>query len=273
MEPQGREGAVRGTGHPGLQATLYRRDPGGSLREVERIKTGQSILDGVRDQARSLGGTLGPADRQRLDLMLTSIREAEQRLQQDQAWVTKPKPKVQTQPFTDDYHTDLRTLDRERQWFDLVHLALQTDSTRVIALWIWSYGRIDLPDVAIGHHDATHHGQDEAKLKQLALIEEAEMALFAGLLGKMKATSENGSSLLDQTVVFYGSNLGNASAHTCENLPILLAGGGFHHAGHVAFDRKKNAPLSNLFVRMLHQVDIEADRFGSSTGTLGFPAS
>ena len=200
--------------------------------------------------------------------MMTSIREAEQRLQQDQAWVLKPKPKVTMKPFTDDYHTDLRTLDRERQWFDLVHLALQTDSTRVIALWIWSYGRVNLPGVAIGHHDATHHGQDEAKIRQLAMIEEAEMALFAGLLGKMKDTDENGSSLLDRTVVFYGSNMGNASAHTCENLPILLAGGGFRHAGHVAFDRKDNKPLSNLFVRILHQMDIEADRFGSSTGTL-----
>ncbi len=196
-------------------------------REVERIKTGQSILDGVREQSRSLAGSLGPADRQRIDLMMTSIREAEQRLQQDQAWVLKPKPKVQTRPFTDDYHTDLRTLDRERQWFDLVHLALQTDSTRVIALWIWSHGRIDVPGVQIGHHDATHHGQDEAKIRQLAMIEEAEMALFAGLLGKMKDTDEDGSSLLDRTVVFYGSNMGNASAHTCENLPVLLAGGGF----------------------------------------------
>ena len=123
--------------------------------------------------------------------------------------------------------------------------------------------------MAIGHHDATHHGQDEAKIRQLAMIEEAEMALFAGLLGKMKDTDENGSSLLDRTVVFYGSNMGNASAHTCENLPILLAGGGFRHAGHVAFDRKDNKPLSNLFVRRLHQMDVEADRFGSSTGTLG----
>ena len=222
----------------------------------------------MRDQSRTLAGTLGPADRQRIDLMMTSIREAEQRLLQDQAWVLKPKPKVQTKPFTDDYHTDLRTLDRERQWFDLVHLALQTDSTRVIALWIWSYGRIDLPGVAIGHHDATHHGQDESKIRQLATIEEAEMSLFAGLLGKMKATDENGSSLLDQTVVFYGSNMGNASAHTCDNLPILLAGGGFRHAGHVAFDRKDNKPLSNLFVRMLHQMDVEADRFGSSRARL-----
>jgi Protein of unknown function (DUF1552) len=237
-------------------------------RQVERIKTGQSILDGVRNQARSLGRTLGPADRGRLELMLTSIREAEVRLQQDQAWVTKPKPKVQAKPFTDDYITDLRTLDRERQWFDLVHLALQTDSTRVIALWIWSYGRVDLPEVAIGHHDATHHGQDEGKIKQLASIEEAEMKLFARFLGAMKETNEVGASLLDRTVVFYGSNMGNASAHTCDNLPIVLAGGGFHHAGHVAFDRKNNRPLSNLFVRMLNQLGIEADRFGTSTGTL-----
>ena len=132
-------------------------------------------------------------------------------------------------------------LDRERQWFDLVHLALQTDSTRVIALWLWSHGRtLDLPGVGIAHHDASHHGQDEAKIKQLPLIEEAEMKLFAEFLGKLKSTNEGGRSLLDQTVVFYGSNLGNASAHTCDNLPILLAGGGFKHAGHVAFDRKNN---------------------------------
>jgi hypothetical protein len=238
-------------------------------RQVERIREGRSILDGVRAQARSLGQSLGPADRGRIDLMLTSIREAEQRLHQDEAWVTRPKPKVETKPFTDDYLNDLRTLDRERQWFDLVHLALQTDSTRVIALWIWSHGRVDVPGVQIAHHDATHHGQDESKIKQLAAIEEAEMTLFGRLLGELKGTCEAGRSLLDQTVVFYGSNMGNASAHTCDNLPILLAGGGFRHAGHVAFDRKENQPLSNLFVRMLHQMGVEADRFGTSTGVLG----
>ncbi len=237
-------------------------------RQLQRIADGRSILDGVRAQARSLGRSLGPADRGRLDLMLTSIREAEQRLQQDQAWVTRPKPKVEARPFTDDYLNDPRMLDRERQWFDLVHLALQTDSTRVITLYLWSHGSVDVPGVAITHHDATHHGQDEAKIKQLAAIEQAEMTLFATLLGKMKITCEAGRSLLDHTIVFYGSNLGNASAHSCDNLPILLAGGGFKHAGHVAFDRKDNHPLSNLFVRMLHQMGLEADRFGTSTGTL-----
>jgi hypothetical protein len=237
-------------------------------REVQRLQTGHSILDGVRDQANSLAGTLGPADRDRLEMLLTSIREAELRLQQDQTWVERPKPKVPVERLTDDYFDDLRTLDRERQWYDLVHLALQTDSTRVIALWLWSYGRVDLEGVAIGHHDATHHGQDEAKIKQLALIEGAEMERFAAFLGKMKATNDGGPSLLDQTIVFYGSNLGNGSAHTCDNLPVLLAGGGFKHAGHLTFDRHDNLPLSNLFVRMLQQMGIESDRFGSSTGTL-----
>jgi hypothetical protein len=237
-------------------------------REVQRIKDGQSILDSVRDQAKALAATLGPADRDRLDLLLASIREAEDRLRQDMAWVRKPKPKVDVKPLTDDFLADARKLDRDRQWLDLVHLALQTDSTRVIALWLWSYGPVDLPGVGIGHHDATHHGQDENKIRQLALIEEAEMKLFAEFLAKMKATDEGGRSLLDQTIVFYGSNMGNGSAHSCDNLPIVLAGGGFKHAGHVAFDRKDNKPLSNLFVRMLRQMGLDFERFGSSTGVL-----
>jgi hypothetical protein len=243
--------------------------PAEVAREIERIRNGQSILDGVRDQAKALANTLGPADRERLDLMLTSIREAEQRLQQDQAWVKKPKPKVSVAPFTDDHISDHKMLERERQWFDLAHLALQTDCTRSIALYLWSHTeRLDLPGLAVSHHDASHHGQDEAKIKQLALIEEAEMKLFSDFLSKMKKTEEAGASLLDQTVVLHASNLGNASAHTNDNLPILLAGGGFRHAGHVAYDRKNNKPLSNLFVRMLQQVGLEIDRFGSSTGML-----
>jgi hypothetical protein len=243
--------------------------PAEVAREVERIRNGQSILDGVRDQAKGLAQALGPADRERLDLMLTSIREAEQRLQQDQAWVQKPKPKVSVSPITEDHITDHKMLERERQWFDLVHLALQTDSTRSIALYLWSHTeRLDIPGVAVSHHDASHHGQDEAKIRQLALIEEAEMKLFGEFLGKMKRTEEAGTSLLDQTVVFHASNLGNASAHTSDNLPVILAGGGFRHAGHVAFDRKNNKPLSNLFMRMLRQMGLETDRFGSSTGVV-----
>ena len=243
--------------------------PAEVAREIQKIQTGQSILDGVREQAKTLANTLGPGDRGRIDLMMTSIREAEQRLQQDQAWVKKPKPKVTAKPPTEDHVSDGKMLDREKQWYDLAHLALQTDSTRSMTLYLWSHTeRLDLPGLNVSHHDASHHGQDDSKLKQLALIEEAEMKLFADFLGKMKASTEGGVSLLDQTAVFHASNLGNASAHTNDNLPILLAGGGFKHAGHVAFDRKNNKPLSNLFVRMLQQMGLEMDRFGSSTGVL-----
>lgn len=238
-------------------------------REIQKLAVGRSILDGVREQAAALAKSLSPSDGRRLDLLLTSIREAEERLQQDEAWIRKPKPKLtpeQAQQFANDPR---RMLDREQQWYALSHLALLTGVTRVISLYLHSHVENLLMDgVTLSHHDASHHGQDEAKLKQLALIEEAEMKLFADLLKKLKESSESGGNLLDDTIVFNASNLGNASSHATDNLPILLAGGGFRHAGHVAFDRKQNQPLSNLFVRMLQQMGLERDRFGGSTSVL-----
>lgn len=236
-------------------------------REIRKLAEGHSILDGVRDEARALAKSLSPADRRRLDLVESSIREAEERLRQDEAWIRKPKPKLteeQAKLFAQDPR---RMLDREQQWFDLVHLALLTNSTRVISLYLYSHAENLMTDgVTLTHHDASHHGQDENKLRQLAIIEEAEIRLFAGLLGKLRASEEAGSTLLDETIVLHTSNLGNASSHSTDNLPVLLAGGGFKHAGHVAFDRKQNAPLSNLFVRMLQQLGLPIERFGSSTG-------
>ena len=238
-------------------------------QEIEKLATGHSILDGVRDQARVLAKSLSPSDRRRLDLMLTSIREAEQRLAQDEAWVRKPKPKISADAAKLFANDPKRMIDREQQWFDLVHLALQTDSTRAITVNHWSHQEnLQMDGVTLTHHDASHHGQDEAKLQQLAMVEEAELKLFANFLAKMKATNDGGPSLLDQTIVLHASHLGNASSHTGDNLPIILAGGGFKHAGHVAFDRKNNQPLSNLYVQMLRQMGIPADKFGASTGTV-----
>jgi hypothetical protein len=234
-------------------------------REVQRLRDGRSILDGVRQQARDLARNLGAGDRERLDTLLTSIREAEERLTQDEAWVNKPKPKVQYQ--TREFQQK-ELVERSRQWFDLIHLALQTDSTRVINLHIGSHGHVDVEGVTMEHHEASHHGQDEAKIEQLAKVEDAEYRVFNEFLTKMQGSSEGNESLLDRTMVFHGSNLGNASAHSCQNLPIIVAGGGFKHAGHVLYDRENNRPLSNLYVRMLHQMGIEADKFGTSTGVI-----
>ncbi len=159
-------------------------------------------------------------------------------------------------------------LERSRQWYDIVHLALQTDSTRVVSLWLGTQERPEIEGVTLGHHDASHHGQDPAKLEQLALIEEAEIKVLGEFLEKMKATSEGDHTLLDRTAILYTSNLGNSSSHDNNNLPILLAGGGFKHQGHLAFDTKNNTLLSNLYVRMLHHMGIEAKSFGASTGIM-----
>ena len=235
-------------------------------REMRRVRDGQSILDDVRSQIKSINRQLGDADRRRLDLYLSSVREAEERLQQDEHWGKTPKPQVEAPPPKDFGGTQL--LERSRQWYDIVHLALQTDSTRVISLWLGSQERPEIEGVNLAHHDASHHGQEPTKLEQLALIEEAELRVFGEFLEKMKQSTEGEQSLLDRTQVFYASNLGNSSSHDNNNLPILLAGGGFKHQGHVAYDRKNNTLLSNLFVRMLQQMGIEKDSFGASTGVV-----
>ncbi|MCS6850066.1 MAG: DUF1552 domain-containing protein [Gemmataceae bacterium] len=241
--------------------------PEEQARELRRIRDGQSILDGVRDQIQSLNSRLGAADRQRLDLYLSALREAEQRLQQDERWSRTPKPKVDYPAPTVDY-SGTQLLQRSRQWYDIVHLALQTDSTRVISLWLGSQERPEIDGVTLAHHDASHHGQDPAKIEQLARIEEAELRVFNEFLTKLRSSVEGDATLLDRTAVLYATNLGNASSHDNNNLPIILAGGGFRHAGHVAYDRKNNTLMSNLYVRMLHQMGIEAKSFGASNGVI-----
>jgi hypothetical protein len=122
--------------------------------------------------------------------------------------------------------------------------------------------------VSLGHHDLSHHGQDPQKITQLKSIELEKMQTVRELLEKLKNTKEQGESLLDRTMVFFSSNLGDASNHSTKNLPVLFAGGGFKHGQHLAFDPDSPPPLCNLFVSMLQRLGIEAEKFGSSTGTL-----
>ena len=102
----------------------------------------------------------------------------------------------------------------------------------------------------------------------MKLIEIEQLKLFAEFLGKLQSTEESGTNLLDKTIVMLGSDLGNASSHDNRNLPVILAGGGYRHGQHLAFDSQKNYPLANLYVTMLQQLGLEADKFGSSTGTM-----
>jgi Protein of unknown function (DUF1552) len=236
-------------------------------REMRRIQEGRSILDDVRGQVQAMNTRLSDADRRRLDAYLASIREAEQRLQQDERWSRTPKPRVDFPPPTSELG-GAQLVARSQQWFDIIFLALQNDSTRVVTLHLGSQDQTGVTNVTLAHHDASHHGQEPGKLDQLALIEEAEIRVFGEFLRKLKESREGEHTLLGRTVVLYTSNLGNSSSHDNTNLPILLAGGGFRHRGHLGFDRRNNTLLSNLYLRMVHQMGIEARSFGASTGVL-----
>ena len=236
--------------------------------QVRRLEDGRSILDDVGDQAKSMRSTLGSEDRDKLDEYLTSVRELEQRMVNDESWAKKPKPKVDAKPPTDIPNAaDL--IGRTRLLFDLTHLALQTDSTRLITIMLaGSTFAPPIPGVSLGHHDLSHHGKDPSKLGQLKIVEVETMKTVRDLLAKLRQSKEDSSTLLDRTTVFLGSNLGDGSSHSTKNLPVLLAGGGFRHGQHLPFNADNPPPLCNLYVSMLQRLGIEAGKFGTSTGTL-----
>jgi hypothetical protein len=236
--------------------------------QARRLRNGQSILDTVRDQAKQLEPQLGARDRDKMDEYFTSVRELEQRMVVTEQWSKKPKPKVDAKP-PQNIANPADIIGKTRLMFDLTHLALQTDSTRLVTMLLLGTSSVPpVPGVTMGHHDLSHHGQDPNKIEQLSKIEMEEMKTVYELLAKLKATEEQGATLLDRTTLFFSSNLGNAANHSTKNLPILLAGGGFKHGQHLAFDGSDTPPLSNLYVTMLQRLGLPVDKFGTSTGAL-----
>ncbi len=236
--------------------------------QLRRLEDGRSILDDLSEQAKSLRSNLGIEDRDKLDEYLTSVRELEQRMAIDESWTKKPKPKVDVDP-PKDIPNAADLIGRTRLLFDLSHLAIQTDSTRLITIMLaGSSFAPPIEGVSLGHHDLSHHGKDPSKLEQLKIVELETMKTVRDLFAKLKQSQEDGHNLLDRTSIFLGSNLGDGSSHSTKNLPVLLAGGGYQHGQHLAFDVDSPPPLCNLYVSMLQRLGVEADKFGTSTGTL-----
>lgn len=230
--------------------------------QARRLADGQSVLDAVRSQAKKLEAALGAGDKEKLDEYFTSVRELERRLTQAEAWSKKPKPKVEAKP-PQDIQNSADLVGKTRLWFDMIHLALQTDSTRLVTLQLLGTSSVPpIQGVNQGHHDLSHHGQEPAKIAQLRILEIEKMKTLRTFLEQLRTTKEEGESLLDRTTVFFSSNLADASKHSVKNMPVLLAGGGFKHGQHLAFDENKNPPLCNLFVSMLQRMGIDADKFG-----------
>jgi hypothetical protein len=151
-------------------------------------------------------------------------------------------------------------------WLDLMFLALQTDSTRVLTMSIenCSWG---LDGVTDSYHSLSHHGQRADQLSQLKIVEEYLMQNIARFMGRLKTTKQpDGSSLLDSTQILFGSGLGSGSRHTNQNLPLILAGGGWKHGQHL--DGQRGQPLCNLYLSMLQRMGAEQDYFNRSNSTL-----
>ena len=239
-------------------------------KESQRINDGGSILDNLKTQARTLQNSGSSEDRQKLQAYFEAVRAAEIELSKVRDWMDRPKPGVDSVPPVDNADpADI--LGRIDLWLELMPLILATDSSRVISLMIQDHGVVPkLPGITADQHNLSHHGQDPGKIAQLRQLETEIVKRFGLLMDSLDGQKENDSSLLDQTQILFGSNLGNANSHNAENLPILVAGGDFAHGSHIAHDEKHNAPLCNLYLSLIQRMGVETDQFGQSTSTLNW---
>jgi hypothetical protein len=224
---------------------------------VESLRQGRSTLDFVGEQSRRLNRSLSAVDQRRMDQYLTAVRELERRLHSAQEWEYRPKPKVDAKP-PEENKNPRQFVERSKMTYDVIKLALETDSSRIVSLFI---------DTTV-IHNITHHGNRPEVLTELRGHEERQFDALNSFLTSLQKTEEQGRSLLDSTMVLYGTCMGSANSHSNVNLPVLLAGGGFKHGQHLAFDTENNYPLSNLYVSMLQRIGVETDKFSSGTGMM-----
>lgn len=252
--------------------------------EMRRIDEGRSMLDFVSERAKNLNSQIGSADRQRVDEYFESVRDVERQLKMAREWVRRPKP-VAIGGEPRDISDNQQQKAKFQLMIDMIHLALVTDSTRSISLMTFGM-----------HHDLSHHGKEPTKLAACRQVEVELVQAFGGLLGKLKNAKEGTATLLDSTMVLMTSNLRDGNTHWTYNLPTILAGGGFKHGQHLAFNKpyldevkqelaaeqgakfnpekkiplmgQDQQPLCNLYTSMLKKGGVNVERFSSATGTL-----
>ncbi|MBL9190522.1 MAG: DUF1552 domain-containing protein [Opitutaceae bacterium] len=249
-----------------LFRTLFVSDSAAEVsRSADRFSLQGSILDAVNGDAKSLGRQLGARDREKLDEYLTSVRDVEQQLALSRQWskIPKPQPGIAEPPNTN-FVSDLPV------FYDLIALALQTDSTRIATLEIAGGFNSSAFGIRKDYHALSHHGQEPEAIESLVKIEHYQMEQFARFVQKLASIKDGDARLLDHTSVLFGSGMGNANAHTNGNLPIILAGGGYRHGEYRAFPASGagRVPLCNLYLSLLQDFGVETNRFGTSTGTL-----
>ena len=236
----------------------------------ELIARNRSILDTVGEQLAGFRQRTGRRDRERLDQYATAVRELEGSLVERSGWIDRDKPKFDISPHLAGAETTIA--NRYDAIFDMIAYAFETDLTRVATVAFpneLSYA--DIEGVTRGYHACTHNGKKAEVIAELVAIESFQIAQLSRCLRRLDAVREPGSdgTLLDRTIVLFGSGMGYGGTHSNRNLPILIAGGGFRHRGHVDTrgGNGVNMPLCNLYVTLLQRFGVERDRFNTSTGS------
>lgn len=236
-------------------------------RQREKVKENSlqaSILDTVNEEAKGLSRKVNKEDREKLDEYFTSIRDVEKRLELRKRWADHPKPKA---PFEKPAKTN--TVEDLPLMYELIALALQTDSTRIATLEI---GGCFLPQhlgINKSYHGLSHHGNDKEAVDHLITLETYQLEHYAKFLERLSSIQDGDKTLLDSTSVIFGSGIGSGNSHTNSDLPIILAGGGYRHGEFKKVESKglNKVPLCNLFADVGQKMGVEMDSFGSGNGT------
>lgn len=256
-----------------LYQTLFRSDSDKSRMDY-LLRTNRSVLDGVMTEARALERSVSTSDREKLGEYFASVRAVEKKLQKDRLWLSKPTPKVDYPlPEFDPVAPDL-ALECETIMYDLMALALTTDSTRVMTFLVPGWSQvftIDGRKLSAGYHGLSHHGNDPSKIAEYNLVGREHVRRFARFLDKLKSNLDaDGKPLLDSTAVIFGSGMGDSNTHDNSNLPTLLAGGAFRHGRHHHSLRKQSNSrlLGDLYLTLMQQLGVEIDEFAGAKGNL-----
>ncbi|XZE21910.1 DUF1552 domain-containing protein [Pirellulaceae bacterium SH449] len=241
---------------------------------LQRFHERRSILDSVLGEANRLSKRIGKEDREKLDQYLTSVRQTELRIERMESWIDRPKPYVdrkdlQLSSKPGDGHDRPMWLD---VMLELSYLAFITDSTRVIS-FEWSREAGGFGGGGENHHELSHHGGDAGMLDKLAAIDRFHVSRLKRFLEFLATTGEGEGSVLDHTVIVFGSgmNSGKGGEHSPKNLPLLVAGGkrlGIRHNQHLGFDPERHPPFSNVLLTIIQKMGVAESSFSDSTGTL-----
>ncbi|RYD28722.1 MAG: DUF1552 domain-containing protein, partial [Verrucomicrobiaceae bacterium] len=233
---------------------------------AKRELLNKSVLDFVMEDAKALKRDLGYTDNQKLDEYLTSVRDIERRLGNADKFAREMPDYVKPTGIPATYKEHIRLM------FDLQALAFQTDSTRISTFLLAHDGsNRSFPDIGVpdAHHGISHHQGDPEKLEKIARIDEFYSGELAYFLAKLKAIPEGGGSLLDNCMIVYGGGISDPDAHSHDDLPVILAGGGggtLKRGCHLRLSGGQ--PMCNLYVSMMSRMGLKMDRFGDSTGDL-----